>query len=155
MAGLKLVRCFFKKGNTPFLALKLISNPHVWVPFNDPSGCVWLNYHQFWSDERSWWIKQIIDGNWYKCESPNYFYLFGSFKKLIHGMLWCFTTHISGSSKITGRTGQKDSVTKREYSNVLPRIFRPLSPFRGETFRIPALDRGHTQRTLSKEAPWP
>ena len=44
-------------------------------------------------------------------------------------MLWCFTTHISGSSKITGRSGQKDSMTKREYSNVLPSIIRPLSLF--------------------------
>ena len=54
---------------------------------------------------------------------------FGSFKKLIHGVLLCFTADISGSSKITGRSGQKDSMTKREYSNVLPRIIRPLSLF--------------------------
>ena len=50
---------------------------------------------------------------------PNYFYLFGSFK-----------THpwrASGSSKITGRSRQKDSVTRSEYSNVLLRILKLLT----------------------------
>ena len=64
---------------------------------------------------------------------------------------------LRGSSKITGHSGQKGSVTNM---NIL--IFSqesldryPLSPFCGETFRIPALARGHTQRTLSKEGPGP
>ena len=73
--------------------------------------------------------QQIIDGNWYICESPTTStFLVPLKKRLIHGVFWCFTSHISGSSKITGRSGQKDSVTKHAYSNVLPRIFRPLSP---------------------------
>ena len=74
---------------------------------------------------------------------PTIFYLFGS---VLHNMLF-------GCLKDRRTFRAKRFSDKHEYSNVLPKNLRPLSLFCGETFQRPALARGHTQRTLSKEAP--
>ena len=85
-------------------------------------------------------------GNRYKCKSPTISTFSVPSKEIMHGVLWCFTTRFSGASKIAGRSGQKGSVTNMNILMFSQKIC-------GETFQRPALARGHTQRTLSKEAP--
>ena len=93
-----------------------------------------------------WWLIQM----WI----PNYFYLFGFFK---NSSMVCF-----GASQRTFPVPQRSQDVlgkKTQWQNVNILMFSQASSdhcpfFCAETFRIPALARGHThRRTLSKEAP--
>ena len=119
--------------------------------------------------ERCWQIKQIIDGDWYKCDPATTSTFLLPSKKFTHGALSCLTTHF-GFLKDHGTLWGKNTWWQNsEYFIVLPRIFRLfvswvatfvsqhfiVVPFLWfpETFRIPAREvKG--SRILRKECPW-